>query len=151
MADIKFTGNVGKDAELKFIPSGRAVLNFSVADSKSRKLDNGEWETLSEQWLECAVWGELAEFYADKIKRGSRVTVYGDFMSRKYQNKEGVPGMALEVNVKGVEIYPPKNGGGQQQGSRQGGQAQAAESTWGNQQAQNSGGWGNGSDDTVPF
>jgi len=48
MAEIKFTGNVGKDAELRFTPSGRAVLNFSVADSKSKKLENGEWETLAE-------------------------------------------------------------------------------------------------------
>jgi single-strand DNA-binding protein len=129
MADIKFTGNVGKDAELKFLPSGRPVLNFSVADSKSKKLDNGEWETLAEQWLDCAIWGDLAEFYADKIKRGSRVTVYGDFMSRKYQNKEGVPGTSLDVNVKGVDIMPARNGG--QQG---GGQRQQAD-TWGGQQS----------------
>lgn len=136
MADIKFTGNVGKDAELKFLPSGRPVLNFSVADSKSKRLESGEWETLAEQWLDCAVWGDLAEFYADKIKRGSRVTVYGDFMSRKYQNKEGVPGVALEVNVKGIDVLPSRNGGGQHntsQGQQWGGQQQTA----------NAGGWGN--------
>lgn len=127
MADIKFTGNVGKDAELKFLPSGRPVLNFSVADSKSKRLESGEWETIAEQWLDCAVWGDLAEFYAEKIRRGSRVTVYGDFMSRKYQNKEGVPGVALEVNVKGVDVLPSKNGGGQQ-----GGQRQQAQGGWGN-------------------
>jgi len=149
MADIKFTGNVGKDAELKFLNSGRPVLNFSVADSKSRRLESGEWETLAEQWIDCAIWGELAEFYADKIKRGSRVTIYGDFMSRKYVNKEGVPGVSLDVTVKGVEIYPPKNGGGQQQGGQQ---SQAAANTWGNQQqASNSAGWGNGPDSEPPF
>jgi len=133
MADIKFTGNVGKDAELKFLPSGRPVLNFSVADSKSKRLESGEWETIAEQWLDCAVWGDLAEFYAEKIRRGSRVTVYGDFMSRKYQNKEGVPGVALEVNVKGIDVLPSKNGGGQQ----------------GGQQRQQAGGWGN--DNSAPF
>lgn len=147
MADIKFTGNVGKDAELKFLPSGRAVLNFSVADSKSKKLDNGEWETLAEQWLDCAIWGELAEFYTDKIKRGSRVTVYGDFMSRKYQNKEGVPGVALEVNVKGVDIMPSRNG--QQGGQRQGGQQSDPWAAPGGQS--NAGGWGNGPDSEPPF
>lgn len=135
MADIKFTGNVGKDAELKFLPSGRPVLNFSVADSKSKRLESGEWETIAEQWLDCAVWGDLAEFYAEKIRRGSRVTVYGDFMSRKYQNKEGVPGVALEVNVKGIDVLPSRNGGQQNagQGQQWGGQQQTA----------NAGGWGN--------
>lgn len=132
MAEIKFTGNVGKDAELKFLPSGRPVLNFSVADSKSKRLESGEWETLAEQWLDCAVWGDLAEFYADKIRRGSRVTVYGDFMSRKYQNKEGVPGVALEVNVKGIDVLPSRNAGHQ-----------------GGQQRQQAGGWGN--DGEAPF
>lgn len=153
MADIKFTGNVGKDAELKFLPSGRAVLNFSVADSKSKKLDNGEWETLAEQWLDCAIWGELAEFYADKIKRGSRVTVYGDFMSRKYEAKDGSKGMSLDVNVKGVDIMPSKNGGGQQQGSRQGGQSAAKEDPWATPAANpnNGGGWSNGPDSEPPF
>jgi len=147
MADIKFTGNLGRDAELKYTPSGRAVLNFSVADSKSKKLDSGEWETIAEQWLDCAIWGELAEFYHEKLKRGSRVTVYGDFMSRKYQNKEGVPGVALDVNVKGVDIMPSKNGGGQQrqpgEASSWGDKGTAPTDPWGAPAASNSGGWGN--------
>jgi single-strand DNA-binding protein len=153
MADVKFTGNVGKDAELKFLPSGRAVLNFSVADSKSRRLESGEWETLAEQWLDCAIWGELAEFYHEKIRRGSRVTVYGDFMSRKYTNKEGVPGVSLDVNVKGVDILPSKNGGGQQGGNRSQQGAGQQDDPWATPAANpnNGGGWGNGPDSEPPF
>jgi len=147
MADIKFTGNLGKDAELKYTPSGRAVLNFSVADSKSKKLDSGEWETIAEQWLDCAIWGELAEFYHEKLKRGSRVTVYGEFYSRKYQNKEGVPGVSLDVVAKGVDIMPSKNGGGQQQGTQT-----KQEDPWATPAATNNGGgWGNGPDSEPPF
>ena len=145
MADIKFTGNLGREAELKFTPSGRAVLNFSVADSKSRKLDNGEWETTAEQWLNCAIWGELAEFYADKLPKGARVTVYGDFMSRKYETKDGSSGVSLDVTVKGLDIMPSRNGGGQ----RSGGQA-AQGGGWGGQQ-QDTGGWGNGPESEPPF
>lgn len=142
MADIKFTGNLGREAELKFTPSGRAVLNFSVADSKSRKLDNGEWETTAEQWLNCAVWGELAEFYSDKLPKGTRVTVYGDFMSRKYEAKDGTPGVSLDVVAKGIDILPSRNGGNSQGG--RGGSAQSQDA-WGGQQ-QNAGGWGNEQD-----
>lgn len=141
MADIKFTGNVGKDAELRWTQGGRAVLNFSVADSKSRKLDNGEWETLAEQWLNCAVWGDEAEFYAEKIKRGARVTVYGDFMSRKYEAKDGSQGLSLDVTVKGIDIMPSRNGGQRNGGGQQ---SQGA-------QQQDAGGWGNGPDSEPPF
>lgn len=146
MADIKFTGNVGKDAELRWTPAGRAVLNFSVADSKSRKLDNGEWETLAEQWLNCAIWGDLAEFYAEKVKRGSRVTVYGDFMSRKYEAKDGTPGVSLDVTVKGLDIMPARNGGNSG-GQRPGGQS--GRGGFGGQQQDDP--WGNGPDQEPPF
>jgi len=153
MADIKFTGNVGKDAELRWTPAGRPVLNFSVADSKSKKLENGEWETLAEQWLNCAIWGDLAEHYAEKIKRGARVTVYGDFMSRKYEAKDGSQGTSLDVNVKGVDIMPSRNGGNGQQGSggqRQGGGQQ--DDPWATPGVSNAGGqWGNGPDSEPPF
>ena len=154
MADIKFTGNLGRDAELKFTPSGRAVLNFSVADSKSRKLDNGDWETLKEQWLNVEVWGELAEFYSEKLPKGSRVTIYGEFYSRKYEAKDGTPGVSLDVVAKGVDIMPSKNGGQKQGGGSGGGNKTATtqEDPWATPGVSNSGGsWGNGPDSEPPF
>lgn len=156
MADIKFTGNLGRDAELKFTPSGRAVLNFSVADSKSRKLDNGDWETLKEQWLNVEVWGDLAEFYAEKLPKGSRVTIYGEFFSRKYEAKDGTPGVSLDVVAKGIDILPSKNGGGSSQsGNRSNGSAgrsSGQEDPWATPGVSNSGGgWGNGPDSEPPF
>jgi len=90
-------------------------MSFSVADSKSRKTESGDWETLAEQWLECTIWGSLAEHYDGKLTKGSRVTVYGDFMSRKYEAKDGSEGTSLDVNVKGVDIMPSRNGNGSSQ------------------------------------
>lgn len=115
MADIKFTGNLGRDAELKYTKSGSPYMSFSVADSKSRKTDSGDWETLAEQWLECTIWGSLAEHYDGKLPKGTRVTIYGEFYSRKYENKDGTPGVSLDVNVKGVDIMPSRNGNGSSQ------------------------------------
>lgn len=152
MAEIKFTGNLGRDADLKFTPSGRAVLNFSVADSKSKPDGNGGWDKIAEQWLNVAVWGELAEFYSDKLAQGARVTVYGEFYSRKYETKEGVPGVSLDVIAKGIDIHPPKNGQQRQQSGNQaqGGQ-QNAEDPWATPGVSNAGGWGNGPDSEPPF
>lgn len=149
MADIKFTGNLGKDAELKYTKGGSPVMSFSVADSKSRKLDNGEWETLAEQWMNCTIWGPLAEFYDGKLTRGSRVTVYGDFMSRKYEAKDGTTGTSLDVNVKGVDIFPSRNGGGQQGGGGQRQQSGQQGGGWGGGNS-NAGAWGNGPADGEP-
>jgi single-strand DNA-binding protein len=155
VADIKFTGNLGRDAELKYTKSGSPVMSFSVADSKSRKLDNGEWETLAEQWMNCTIWGSLAEFYDGKLTKGSRVTVYGDFMSRKYEAKDGTPGVSLDVNVKGVDIMPSKNGSGSSQsGNRSNGAADrssAQEDPWATPGVSNSGAWGSGPDSEPPF
>jgi single-strand DNA-binding protein len=150
MADIKFTGNLGRDAELKYTKSGSPYLSFSVADSKSRKLESGEWETLAEQWLECTIWGSLAEHYDGKLSKGSRVTVYGDFMSRKYEAKDGSKGISLDVNVKGVDIMPSKNGGRQAASST----AAAKDDPWATPGVSDAGGgWGNGPDANgeVPF
>jgi len=145
MADIKFTGNLGRDAELKYTKSGSPVMSFSVADSKSKKLDSGEWETLAEQWLECTIWGSLAEFYDGKLTKGARVTIYGEFYARKYEAKDGTPGVSLDVNVKGVDIMPSRNGG-----NRNTQETANATASWGNSGG-SSEGWGNGPDNEPPF
>lgn len=147
MADIKFTGNLGRDAELKYTKSGSPVMSFSVADSKSRKLESGEWETLAEQWLNCTIWGSLAEHYDGKLPKGTRVTIYGEFYSRKYEAKDGTPGVSLDVNVKGVDIMPSRKGGG----GRSSDETAAATGSWGNAGGGYSGSWGNGPDSEPPF
>lgn len=145
MADIKFTGNLGRDAELKYTRSGSPVMSFSVADSKSRKTDSGNWETTAEQWFNCEIWGSLAEHYDGKLTRGTRVTIYGDFMSRKYEAKDGSQGLSLDVKVKGVDILTRNNGGQQRQ------QQQASQGGgWGNSAPQDDP-WGAPSNDPVPF
>lgn len=146
MAEIKFTGNLGRDAELKYTKSGSPVMSFSVADSKSRKTDSGDWETLAEQWLNCTIWGSLAEFYDGKLPKGTRVTIYGEFYSRKYEAKDGTQGTSLDVNVKGVDILPSRKGNGSQ-GAQE---TAAATGGWGGGNGA-SAGWGNGAEDAPPF
>lgn len=137
MAQIDFTGNVGKDAELRFTKSGIAVLGFTACDSKSRKNDQGGWDTISEQWFAVSLWGEAAEQYAGKIVKGSRVRVFGEFYKRDYESQNG-GGTSLDVRANAVEIIPKRNtqqggGFGGQQGGNAGGE-------WSQQGA---GGWGN--------
>lgn len=106
MARIDFTGNLGSDAELAYTPSGTARLTFSVADTKGRKDDAGNWDKAAEQtqWLRCTLWGPDAEHYADRLRKGARVTVYGDFMAREYQDRDGAARTSLDVTVRGLSV-----------------------------------------------
>ena len=140
MANINFVGNVGKDSEIRFTKSGRPVLNFSVADSKSKRLDNGEFEEIASQWFNVSLWGDEAEFYSERILKGTRVEVFGEFYSRKFDSQSG-PGTSLDVTAKGVNVFPPRNGQGQRQASR------SQESPWAAPEASSgtSDGWGDSS------
>ncbi len=161
MAEIIATGNLAADAELRTTPSGRSVLNFRIADSKSKKNNQGGWDTLAENWFNVAIWGELAEFYAKQLTKGTRVKITGEFYQLEYDKKDGSgKGVSLDVTAWGVNIIPKRdnnNGGGFQQAPQQsappqnppqqgqGWNAPAADpwSTGGNPAQGNSGGWGN--------
>ena len=121
MAQIDFTGNLGRDAELRYTKAGDPVLSFNVADSKSKKLDNGKWETTAEQWLRVTVWGSYAEYLAEHLTKGVRVRVFGEFMSRTYEDKDGTERLSLDVTAQGVHVVnkprrddspAPQQGGG---------------------------------------
>jgi single-strand DNA-binding protein len=138
MAEISFTGNVGKEPALEFTKSGQPRLTFSVADSKSKSDGNGGWEKLAEQWLRVTVWGPYAEHLAEQITKGSRVKVYGEFYAREYEGKDGGKGVSLDVTADGVKVYPPKNGQGQPAARA----VAPANDPWAAPAGANAGGWG---------
>lgn len=108
MAEIVATGNLGADSEIRYTQSGSPVLSFRIADSKSKKKGD-EWEKVAEQWLNVTVWGSLAEFLGDKLSKGVRVKITGEFYMRQYDGKNG-PGVSLDVTAWGVQILTPPSG-----------------------------------------
>jgi single-strand DNA-binding protein len=85
MAQISFTGNLGGEPALDFKRSGNACLAFNVADTKGKKDANGQWDKTQEQtqWFRCTLWGPDAEYYVERLRKGARVTIYGDLMARQ--------------------------------------------------------------------
>lgn len=77
---IAFTGNLGKDAELKDV-GGSQVLNFSVGNSVGW---GDKKETL---WMGCAVWGKQAGAVAQYMKKGTKVFITGELSTREYEGK----------------------------------------------------------------
>lgn len=100
--NITIVGNVTADAELRFIPSGAAVCNFTVASTP--RVKNGEaWEDGETVFFRVAVWRDMAEHCAETIKRGMRVVVTGRFKVRGYE-VEGQQRQSLEVDADEVGV-----------------------------------------------
>jgi len=98
-----FAGYIGRDAELKTLPSGTAVCNFSVAVS------TGWGDKKSTLWVSCGLFGERGEKLAPYLTKGSAVTVSGDIDVRAYKSKDGEAKAEMTCNVQRVTLQ----GGGE--------------------------------------
>src|SRR3954453_19722980 len=97
---ITLIGNLTGDPELRFVPSGAAVANFTVASTPrkiNRQTNEGGGETAL--FLNCSVWRQAAENAAESLVRGSRVIVSGRLKARSYETREGEKRTVFEVDV----------------------------------------------------
>lgn len=117
MTSITVSGNIGR-AELRFIPSGKAVLNGTVADNVRRfDKDRNEWVNVRTDWHSFAVWGDKAEALAEHLKPGVRVIVTGRLGSREFE-KDGAKRIAWEIEADEVGIVPRAGAPRQSQGAQ---------------------------------
>jgi single-strand DNA-binding protein len=98
MNNWNFTGNLGRDAEQKFIPSGESVVSFSVA------VKSGYGEKASTTWAKCTIWGKRGEAVAQYLTKGQLVGVSGEATLREYEKKDGTTGASLEVRVNDLTL-----------------------------------------------
>ena len=90
-------GNLGKDPETRYMPSGKAATNFSIATSERFKdRETGEPQERTE-WHRIATFDRLAEIAAEYLKKGSKVYVEGRLRTRKWQDKEGKDRYSTEI------------------------------------------------------
>ena len=93
---ITVAGSLGRDAELKYLQNGDAVLNFSVADSAGR-----DKPTI---WWNCQLFGKRAESLSQYLKKGQSVTVSGSVSEREWTDKDGNTKKAMNVRVNEVAL-----------------------------------------------
>jgi single-strand DNA-binding protein len=96
MNSITIAGNLGKDAEVRNMPDGTAVAQFSVADSQGR-----EKPTV---WWNCQLFGKRAQSLAPYLLKGGQVTVTGNVTQREWTDKDGTPRKSMEVRVNDVAL-----------------------------------------------
>ena len=80
-------GNVGKDPDIKVLPSGQPVANFSIATSERYKDQQGNWQDRTE-WHNLTAYGKLAEIVRDYVKKGNKLYAEGRLTTRSWDDKE---------------------------------------------------------------
>jgi len=80
-------GHVGKDPEVKYLPSGMAVAKFSIATNENFKAKNGEWEERVE-WHNVVAFDKRAEVLGRYVKKGDRLYVEGKLRTSSWEDKE---------------------------------------------------------------
>jgi len=104
-------GNLGKDPETRYMPSGSAVTNLTLATSESWKdKQSGEQQERTE-WHKVAMFGRLAEIAAEYLRKGSQVYVEGKLRTRKWQDKEGKDRWTTEIVADEMHMLGGKGGG----------------------------------------
>ncbi len=90
-------GNLGKDPEMRYMPSGEAIANFSVATSENWTDKTSGDKKEQTEWHRCVFFGRTAEVIGQYVKKGSKIYVEGRLQTRKWQDKEGQDRYTTEV------------------------------------------------------
>ena len=127
---VILVGRLGRDPEVRYMPNGEAVANFSIATDEQWKDRDGNRQSRTE-WHNIALYRKLGEIAGQYLRKGSLVYIEGRIQSRKYTGKDGVERTAYEIIGNEMKMLGSKSdnaGGGsyqEQQGGDYGQQAQS--------------------------
>jgi len=117
---VILVGNLGRDPELRFTPSGQAVCNMNLATNRSYTKSDGESveETV---WFRITAWGNMAETCNTYLKKGRQILVEGRLIAddngnpKTFERNDGSPGASFEINAQTVRFLGsnPNNGSGE--------------------------------------
>lgn len=93
---VMIIGNLGRDPEMRFTPSGRPVTSFTVATSRSWSSPDGERHEETE-WFNVVAWGKLAETCKQYLTKGQQVYVEGRLQTRRWEDQEGRKHFSTEI------------------------------------------------------
>lgn len=168
---VIIVGNLGQDPEVRFMPNGGAVANFTVATSETWKDKQSGDQNEKTEWHRIVMYQRLAEIAGEYLKKGSKVYLEGRLQTRKWQNQQGLDQYTTEIIVNDMQMLDSRNAaqapaqqqnnnqapqGGYQQAPAQGGNFQQQQGgfnqpqslpTMAEQEAQQQGGF----DTDVPF
>jgi len=98
MNNWNFTGNLGGDAETRFLPKGDAIVSFSVG------VKSGYGEKASTTWARCAMFGKRGEAVSQYLVKGQLVGISGELSAREWEDKQGQKRTSIEVRVNDLTL-----------------------------------------------
>lgn len=136
---VILVGNLGQDPEVKYMPSGGAVTNISIATTDTWKdKATGEKKDKTE-WHRVVFFNRLAEIVGEYLRKGSQVYIEGNLRTRKWQDQGGQDRYTTEIVAREMQMLGSRAGGSsdfQQQSAPSQGQSQGQASSQGQQQGQ---------------
>lgn len=147
-------GNLGRDPEVRYMPSGGAVTNVALATSENWKdKQTGEQQERTE-WHRVVFFGRLAEIAGEFLRKGSKVYIEGRLQTRKWQGQDGQDRYTTEIVANDMQMLDGRggSGGGEYDQSAGGGGARpASRPSQPQPAASNEGGGFDDFDDDIPF
>lgn len=106
---VILVGNLGRDPEMRYMPSGDALASFSIATTDNWKDKNGQKQERTE-WHRISMFGKLAEIAGEYLKKGSSVYIEGRLQTRKWQDKEGNERQTTEIVADRMQMLGGRSG-----------------------------------------
>jgi single-strand DNA-binding protein len=106
-------GNLGRDPEMRYTPSGQAVTQFTVAVNRNYKDAQGERQEETE-WFRVVAWGQQAEFAAEYLRKGAKVYIEGRIQTRQWEGQDGQKRYTTELvanTIQNLERRPREDAG----------------------------------------
>jgi len=154
---VILVGRLGKDPELRYTPSGTAVVTFSMATTENYKDRDGQKQEKTE-WHNIVAWRQLAEICGKFLHKGKQVYIEGKIQTRSYDDRDGNKRYITEIVVDQMQMLGSKDEG-QQGGGGYGGQQDSTAPSQSGGQKKSGGGSGRDDfeepafnpDDEIPF
>ena len=125
---VILVGNVGKDPEVKYTPSGTPVAKFSLATNEKYKDRSDEWQERTE-WHNIVAWQRLAEIVGEYVKKGAKLYIEGKLQTSSWEDREsGTKKYRTEIVARDLVLLGSheNGGGGDDRSNRNGDQRQSA-------------------------
>lgn len=139
---VIIVGNLGRDPETRYMPSGDAMTTIAVATTDSWKDKSTGEKKEQTEWHRITFFGKLAEIAGQYLKKGSTVYVEGSLRTRKYTDKDGVEKYATDIKADSMQMLGgrPNSGSGDDNGG--GNRSNQNDARQQNQSQQHTGGGG---------
>jgi single-strand DNA-binding protein len=107
---VTLIGRLTRDPELKYIQSGTAVANFTIANNRTYTTNSGEKKE-DVSYLDCLAWGKMGEIITQYMQKGRRIAVEGRLQQRRWEDQEGNKKSKIEIVADNVQFLDAKPSG----------------------------------------